>query len=237
MFHPDCPADEPALDCSPDEPDHQPSHGGGPRTEGGKARSSMNALKTGLTGRTVLLPTDDVAAYEQHLQQFNEDWKPFGPRETKLVQMLADHEWRLMRIADMEMSLYASGAHDFADSFDHQPPEMRPHLIRVKTFIHHERHLRNLHIQEMRIRRHAEKDTALLMQLQRERLGEGNESGHGDGEELVITNRDTGEIIKVVSARDRKPPFTRASATNEFVFSTSDVDRPERHPIGYPSAA
>ncbi len=37
------------------------THSTGPKTEEGKKISSHNALKTGLTGRTVLLPTDDVA--------------------------------------------------------------------------------------------------------------------------------------------------------------------------------
>src|SRR5689334_12138576 len=39
----------------------------GPRSEEGRAKSSLNAVKTGLTGRTVLLPSDDVAEYERHL--------------------------------------------------------------------------------------------------------------------------------------------------------------------------
>ena len=34
----------------------------GPTSEAGKAKSSLNAVKSGLTGRTVLLPTDDAAS-------------------------------------------------------------------------------------------------------------------------------------------------------------------------------
>lgn len=218
---------DPALDGMAGEPYHHPSHGGGPRTEAGKARSSMNSLKTGLTGRTVLLPTDDLAAYEQHLQQFTDDHQPVGARECQLVQLLADHAWRLMRIADMEMSLYAAGADDFSDSFDHRPPETRPHLIRVKTYIHHEKHFHNLHIQEMRIRRHAEKDAALLKELQRERLGDLSTDG-------PIRYIPTINIVK----RETNPPTTRvpsnetmgqgsADLNNEFVFS----NEPRRAPL------
>jgi hypothetical protein len=43
----------------------------GPRTEPGKAASSLNALKTGLTGRTILLPSDDVDAYTKHLERLH----------------------------------------------------------------------------------------------------------------------------------------------------------------------
>ena len=36
----------------------------GPTSLAGKAKSSLNAVKTGLTGRTVLLPTEDAVLYE-----------------------------------------------------------------------------------------------------------------------------------------------------------------------------
>ena len=42
----------------------------GAKTPEGKAKSSRNALKTGLTGHTVLLPTDDAERYEAHLLSY-----------------------------------------------------------------------------------------------------------------------------------------------------------------------
>jgi len=39
-------------------------HSTGPRTEEGKAASSLNSLKHGLTAKTVLLPGEDPALFE-----------------------------------------------------------------------------------------------------------------------------------------------------------------------------
>jgi hypothetical protein len=70
----------------------------GPTTPAGKAKSSLNAVKTGLTGRTVLLPSEDAEAYAAHLARYQEEFQPVGVRETQLVQNLADTQWRLDRI-------------------------------------------------------------------------------------------------------------------------------------------
>ena len=48
----------------------------GPTSETGKTKSSLNAVKTGLTGRTVLLPTEDAALYETHVSQFMKSYAP-----------------------------------------------------------------------------------------------------------------------------------------------------------------
>ncbi len=48
----------------------------GPTSETGKAKSSMNAVKTGLTGRTILLPSDDAALYETHIAEFFKRYEP-----------------------------------------------------------------------------------------------------------------------------------------------------------------
>ena len=38
-----------------------------PSSAEGKAKASLNAVKTGLTGRTVVLPSEDVEVYQKHV--------------------------------------------------------------------------------------------------------------------------------------------------------------------------
>ncbi len=47
----------------------------GPTSETGKATSSLNALKTRLTGRTVLLPSEDAGAYFAPLARCEAQWR------------------------------------------------------------------------------------------------------------------------------------------------------------------
>src|SRR5436853_7797332 len=92
----------------------------GPKTEAGKAKSSLNAVKTGLTGRTVLLPSDDAAAYQKNVQRFFDEYQPFGDAEYSLTQSLADTEWRLLRIPSLEMGVYALGRLALAAHFEQE---------------------------------------------------------------------------------------------------------------------
>ena len=77
----------------------------GPRTESGKQRSSLNALRHGLTAATAVLPTEDAAAFESHRRQFMDEYQPATPTETQLVQELVDTSWRLNRIPLLEADL------------------------------------------------------------------------------------------------------------------------------------
>ena len=141
----------------------------GPRTEEGKRKSSANAVKTALTGRTVLLPSDDVAAYEYHVKQYDRELRPLGARERALVQSIADTDWRLMRIPELEMAIYARGRDQFAEKFAHEDPVVRASKIDLETFLVYEKQLRNLQLQEGRLRRQRDKDLADLRTMQKER--------------------------------------------------------------------
>jgi hypothetical protein len=129
----------------------------GPKTPEGKAKSCLNAVKTGLTGRTVLLPAEDAARYEQHVCEFFAELQPVGPRETELVRSLADTSWRVGRIPALEMTIFAHGRIQFADQFADREPALQSCLIEMHTFLHYEKQLRNLQIQEGRLRRQREK--------------------------------------------------------------------------------
>jgi hypothetical protein len=141
----------------------------GPTSETGKAKSSVNAVKTGLTGRTVLLPNEDAVLYEAHVSQFMKSQAPLGDDERNLVQSLADTEWRLLRIPALEMGVYAVGRLEFAELFANEDEAARKHLIEAKVFLVYQRQLNNLSIQESRLRRQREKDVAALNELRQER--------------------------------------------------------------------
>jgi hypothetical protein len=77
----------------------------GPRTESGKQRSSLNALRHGLTAQTAVLPSEDPDAYQRHIQQFLDEYAPATQTETQLVHEIANTAWRLNRIPFLEAEL------------------------------------------------------------------------------------------------------------------------------------
>jgi hypothetical protein len=50
----------------------------GPKTEAGKQKSSLNALRHRLTGQTVVLPTEDLAAFESFTKTFQDEFQRFS---------------------------------------------------------------------------------------------------------------------------------------------------------------
>jgi hypothetical protein len=90
-------------------------HSTGPRTDSGKQRSSLNALRHGLTATSAVLPSEDQAAYDAHRRGFFDEYKPATPTETQLAQELADTAWRLNRIPLLEAALLDRAANPPSD--------------------------------------------------------------------------------------------------------------------------
>ncbi|HXR78272.1 MAG TPA: hypothetical protein VN737_19995 [Bryobacteraceae bacterium] len=142
----------------------------GPKSEEGKNRSSLNALKTGLTGRTVLMPGEEAQAYQDHVCRFIDEFAPANAREEEIVQSLADTRWRLLRIPALESNIYALGQLEFGEKFSIEAGPVAAGLIQAHTFLTYQKQFNNLAIQEMRLCRRFEKEMAELKQIQAERF-------------------------------------------------------------------
>jgi hypothetical protein len=77
----------------------------GPRTEQGKSRAALNAVKWGLGARNVLLPGEDSVVYEQRLDALFQSLAPKNEGEAQLVAVIGDLLWRLERAAKIERGL------------------------------------------------------------------------------------------------------------------------------------
>src|SRR5579883_827115 len=144
----------------------------GPKTEEGKAKVSLNAVKSGLTGATVLLPTDDATLYEKHVAETRATWNPANHREEVLVQLITDTEWRLMRVASIESGIITLARRKLSGLFEDEPEHIRLSMIDAQIDETCARQLHNLHLQENRLARRLEKCIAELRQLQSERIKE-----------------------------------------------------------------
>lgn len=139
-------------------------------TEEGKRTSPLNAVKTGLAGRTVLLPGGDAAAYQEHVARFVREYQPEGDHENELVRSIADTEWRLQRIPSLEAGIYALGRLELAGQFEEMAdPAVRDALIEAKTFLVYQKQLNNLSVQEGRLRRQRDADLQALRERQTSR--------------------------------------------------------------------
>ena len=77
----------------------------GPITPEGKQISSQNAVKHGLSARTVVLCHEDHALFEQLEQDYIDSLQPTTVLELHLVQRIAVAEWRMRRAWAVETAL------------------------------------------------------------------------------------------------------------------------------------
>jgi hypothetical protein len=79
----------------------------GPFTQEGKRASRANALKSGLTAKTLTLPGEDPEVIQARAERWHEACQPEGPDEEVLVDQLALAALRLERIARAEDEILA----------------------------------------------------------------------------------------------------------------------------------
>lgn len=84
------------------EPAPEKSHGGGPRTEAGKAASSQNAITFGLFATRDFIRPDEQSTYTEFAQALHADLAPVGMLELNLADEIRRAMWRLRRCGQIE---------------------------------------------------------------------------------------------------------------------------------------
>jgi hypothetical protein len=78
----------------------------GPRSIEGKKRASLNAVKSGMTAKTVILPHESAADYNEIRAALIEDYAPATMQELMLVDQIAAGYWRTIRARRFETEMF-----------------------------------------------------------------------------------------------------------------------------------
>jgi len=184
-------------------------HSTGPRTPAGKQRSSLNALRHGLTGHVIVLPSEDHAAYDHHTRRLFDDLQPKGALEEQLVQSLADTSWRINRIAALETNLLALGIHEQSNNIDTAHPEVHAALAMAAAVREQTRALSNLSSHEHRLSRQFERTLQQLREIQAERREKENDQME-DAARILQLHQAEGTLYN--------------PAEDGFVFSNAEIE-------------
>jgi hypothetical protein len=88
---------------------HTGGRSGGPKTAEGIDRCKRNAHRHGLRSLEVVVPGEDLDAWEAYRAAVVDDLDPAGALETALAEQAAAKLWRLGRVACHEADLIANG--------------------------------------------------------------------------------------------------------------------------------
>jgi len=184
-------------------------HSTGPKTEAGKRKSSLNALRHGLTGQIIVLPSDDLQAHQRHVDNFVNEYNPKGPTESQLVQSLADTAWRQNRVAALENNLLTLGVVREPDQLTDAPDQVQQALAIAASLDSQTRALANLSLHGQRLARQFEKTLTLLQQIQ---------STRKDVEAIDLDQASS--LVQMYALKGE--PYDPAD--DGFVFSTEELE-------------
>jgi hypothetical protein len=185
-------------------------HSTGPKTEAGKQRSSLNALRHGLTGQIVVMPTEDLEAYQLHLASFTDEYDPQGATEANLVQALADTSWRLNRVAALEANLLTLAAAREPNPLDEATDQIQDAMAIVAALESQSKALSNLSMHSQRLSRQFERTVAQLRDLQKTRQ--------------TKEKYDLDNLLDIMEMYESKGETYRPS-DDGFVFSQTQINR------------
>ena len=189
----------------------------GPKTEQGRKRSSMNALRHGLTGQVTTMTDEERAAHHQFSQALIHSLAPVGAMETQFAQRIATDSWRLNRASAIEDNLFALGLHQNAGNLCPDQEQVDAALTTARVFTMESHQLQLLTLYEQRLNRSLQSNLALLQSLQAARKAQHE-----------VQMKEAVSLLQISEMND----MDYHPAKDGFVFSTSEIhyalDRQQR---------
>jgi hypothetical protein len=184
----------------------------GPRTPEGRAISSHNATRHGLTGRVVVLPSEDLNIYNAFCKELMADLAPETPLECQYAQTFCDTQWRLNRARSYEDGILALGHFEHSDSLAVDDPRILAALTAAKAFRENSKAFVNLSLYEQRLQRTQKEALRQLQELQTKRIA-ARQPDLAEAAPIHNLHKMQGQPFEV--APDRQ--------SNQFVYSTTEI--------------
>jgi hypothetical protein len=142
----------------------------GPTTEAGKRRSSLNAIRHGLTGQVVVLPAEEIEAYTRFATPIAAGLETVGALEIQLAEMYTGFLWRINRAASVEDNMFGLGhIEQVAENLNIDHPEAHNAATHAKTFRNEYKAFDRIGLYTQRLVNNANKILKQLKDIQAER--------------------------------------------------------------------
>ncbi len=198
-----------------------PNQSTGPRTEQGKQRCALNALRHGLTGRTVVMPYEDMDQYHTFCRRLFQTLAPETPLEEQYAQTFCDTQWRLNRARSLEDAMLSLGHSEEAGEIETEHVQVHAVLTAARVFRDDNKSFLNLSLYEQRLQRTLEKSLRELKALQAERKAQRQAEL-----DAAVAERNLLKM-KVKHGNHHIQPDPEP-ITRQFVFSTAEIEAEAR---------
>ncbi len=199
-------------------------HSTGPRTEQGKQRTSLNALKQGFRAKGPLIPGENPDHYYRHSAEVENELQPATLLEETLVDQVVDITWRLKRFARIEAAvineLYDSAA-------EHPRSEDKDEDQLLGKSLAHSNALNGLSRYEAQLSRRYQNTMKELRELRKRRRASAFLNGLSVGSQAkaVEPTRSTTSPLESNAPSD-SPTITLAREHNPIHTDTTHIHQP-----------
>src|SRR5579875_1260097 len=200
----------------------------GPSTAAGKEKAKFNAVKHGACAKTLILPTEDVAAFEAFAEFLRKTWDPINDLAEKHLNELVECEWRIDRIRKAEFKLLALGIRENLGKFeDEEDPEMRKSLAEAATWRDYHKQFAQFHRHENALLKEKDRLEGILARFIQQRKTQAQQSIFEQAQRKLAAYEEIGRQIRSGFVPQRAPQTAATPSQANQASPSAPADEDE----------